>query len=129
MLSHHDAKKHRQWLNICIKQLTLLGYSDVELIGSGAFGFVFAGVDDEDLPWVFKFSRITLAQSVRDRLEDEAYMLSQVNIRWCQNFMPLNALRHFNDGARSGRLRKYPSNKGALVQQKLWRWLLGYVMC
>ncbi|MCF2849566.1 serine/threonine protein kinase [Pseudoalteromonas sp. ACER1] len=79
LLSHHDAKKHRQWLNICIKQLTLLGYSDVELIGSGAFGFVFAGVDDEDLPWVFKFSRITLAQSVRDRLEDEAYMLSQVN--------------------------------------------------
>ncbi len=78
LLSHHDAKKHRQWLNICIKQLTLLGYSDVELIGSGAFGFVFAGVDDEDLPWVFKFSRITLAQSVRDRLEDEAYMLSQV---------------------------------------------------
>ena len=50
LLSHHDAKKHRQWLNICIKQLTLLGYSDVELIGSGAFGFVFAGVDDEDLP-------------------------------------------------------------------------------
>ncbi|MEC8206586.1 MAG: serine/threonine protein kinase, partial [Pseudomonadota bacterium] len=78
LLSHHDAKKHRQWLNICIKQLTLLGYSDVELIGSGAFGFVFAGVDDENLPWVFKFSRITLAQSVRDRLEDEAYMLSQV---------------------------------------------------
>nr|AHX39681.1 putative Serine/threonine protein kinase [Pseudoalteromonas luteoviolacea] len=79
MLSHHDAKKHRQWLNICKKQLSLLGYQDVELIGSGAFGFVFAGVEDSGAQWVFKFSRITLAQSVRDRLEDEAYMLSQIN--------------------------------------------------
>nr|WP_211183561.1 serine/threonine protein kinase [Pseudoalteromonas arctica] len=79
MLSHHDAKKHRQWLNICIKQLTNLGYSQVEMIGSGAFGFVFAGLDERKRPWVFKFSRITLAQSVRDRLEDEAYMLSQVD--------------------------------------------------
>ncbi|WP_409425397.1 protein kinase domain-containing protein [Pseudoalteromonas sp. RW-H-Ap-1] len=79
LLSHRDAKKHRQWLNICMKQLTLLGYKNVEMIGSGAFGFVFAGDDDNGLPWVFKFSRITLAQSVRDRLEDEAYMLSQIN--------------------------------------------------
>ncbi|AOT08493.1 protein kinase domain-containing protein [Pseudoalteromonas luteoviolacea] len=79
LLSHHDAKKHRQWLNICKKQLSLLGYQDVELIGSGAFGFVFAGVEDSGAQWVFKFSRITLAQSVRDRLEDEAYMLSQIN--------------------------------------------------
>jgi non-specific serine/threonine protein kinase len=78
LLSHRDAKKHRQWLNICIKQLTLLGYKKVEMIGSGAFGFVFAGDDEHGLPWVFKFSRITLAQSVRDRLEDEAYMLSQI---------------------------------------------------
>ena len=79
LLSHRDAKKHRQWLNICIKQLTLLGYKNVEMIGSGAFGFVFAGDDEHGLPWVFKFSRITLAQSVRDRLEDEAYMLSQID--------------------------------------------------
>ena len=77
LLSHRDAKKHKQWLNICIKQLTMLGYRDVELIGSGAYGFVFAGVDDKAQQWVFKFSRITLAQSVRDRLEDEAYMLSR----------------------------------------------------
>ncbi|MBS3796722.1 protein kinase [Pseudoalteromonas sp. BDTF-M6] len=79
LLSHRDAKKHKQWLNICIKQLTMLGYQDVELIGSGAYGFVFAGVDDKAQQWVFKFSRITLAQSVRDRLEDEAYMLSRFN--------------------------------------------------
>ena len=55
----------------------MLGYKNVELIGSGAFGFVFAGIDDRQQHWVFKFSRITLAQSVRDRLEDEAYMLSR----------------------------------------------------
>ncbi|WP_105189744.1 protein kinase domain-containing protein [Pseudoalteromonas sp. T1lg48] len=79
LLSHRDAKKHKQWLNICIKQLTMLGYQEVELIGSGAYGFVFAGVDDKAQQWVFKFSRITLAQSVRDRLEDEAYMLSRFN--------------------------------------------------
>ncbi|WP_419148944.1 protein kinase domain-containing protein [Pseudoalteromonas 'SMAR'] len=79
LLSHHDAKKHRQWLNICKKQLSLLGYRDVEVIGSGAFGFVFSGTSETGAHWVFKFSRITLAQSVRDRLEDEAYMLSQIN--------------------------------------------------
>lgn len=79
LLSHQDAKKHRQWLNICEKQLAKLGYSNVELIGSGAFGFVFGGVSEENEAWVFKFSRITLSQSIRDRLEDEGYMLSQIN--------------------------------------------------
>ncbi|NOU49443.1 phosphotransferase [Pseudoalteromonas sp. JBTF-M23] len=78
LLSHHDAKKHRQWLNICKKQLSMLGYTDVEIIGSGAFGFVFAGVSPDAQQWVFKFSRITLSQAIRDRLEDEAYMLSQI---------------------------------------------------
>ena len=46
LLSHTDAKKHKQWLKICIKQLELLGYKDVEEIGSGAFGFVFSGTGD-----------------------------------------------------------------------------------
>lgn len=78
LLSHTDAKKHKQWLKICAKQLELLGYSNVSVIGSGAFGFVFRGEDDSGKICVFKFSRITLAQNVRDRLEEEAYMLSQV---------------------------------------------------
>ncbi|KJY89205.1 serine/threonine protein kinase [Pseudoalteromonas piscicida] len=86
LLSHHDAKKHRQWLNICKKQLSLLGYKHVEVIGSGAFGFVFAGTSDMGKDWVFKFSRITLAQSVRDRLEDEGYMLSQIDNPMVPNF-------------------------------------------
>lgn len=78
LLSHIDAKKHKQWLKICEKQLEKLGYHHVKVIGSGAFGFVFVGTNTQGKECVFKFSRITLAQSVRDRLEDEGYMLSQV---------------------------------------------------
>lgn len=88
LLSHHDAKKHRQWLNICKKQLSQLGYKHVEVIGSGAFGFVFAGTSDMGKDWVFKFSRITLAQSVRDRLEDEAICCRKLTTLWCQTSMP-----------------------------------------
>lgn len=90
LLSHKDAKKHRQWLNICQKQLTMLGYHDVEVIGSGAFGFVFAGIDEQGKEWVFKFSRITLAQSVRDRLEDEAICCRRLKIPWSPSFTLLN---------------------------------------
>ncbi len=79
LLSHTDAKKHKQWLKICTKQLELLGYRDVSVIGSGAFGFVFVGTDNTQHKSVFKFSRITLPQKIRDRLEDEGFMLSQVN--------------------------------------------------
>ena len=92
-MSHHDAKKHRQWLNICKKQLTVLGYESVELIGSGAFGFVFGGVSTDSQQWVFKFSRITLAQSVRDRLEDEAYMLSQIDNTMVPKFLAFERVK------------------------------------
>ncbi|TMP41891.1 serine/threonine protein kinase [Pseudoalteromonas citrea] len=93
LLSHHDAKKHRQWLNICKKQLSVLGYQNVELIGSGAFGFVFGGVSADEQQWVFKFSRITLAQSVRDRLEDEAYMLSQIDNTMVPKFLAFERVK------------------------------------
>jgi non-specific serine/threonine protein kinase len=79
LLSHHDAKKHKQWLNICKKQLEQLGYQGVEVIGHGAFGFVFVGSDLNNQRFVFKFSRITLSQKIRDRLEDEGYMLAQIS--------------------------------------------------
>ncbi|WP_018981736.1 protein kinase domain-containing protein [Salinimonas chungwhensis] len=79
LLSHADAKKLKDWVNLCIKQLAQLGYSDIGLIGKGAFGFVFAGISGDGERHVFKFSRITLPQHVRDRLEDEAFMLSQVD--------------------------------------------------
>ncbi|MDN3638653.1 phosphotransferase [Simiduia curdlanivorans] len=80
LLSQRDAKKLKSWLSLCEAQLRRLGYTGVTMIGKGAYGFVFAGRDSSNRDFVFKFSRITLPQHVQDRLEDEGYMLSQVNI-------------------------------------------------
>jgi len=59
-----------------------MGYADISMIGKGAYGFVFAGrlplEGARDLDHVFKFTRITLPQHLHDRLEDEAYILEQV---------------------------------------------------
>lgn len=79
LLSHADAKKLKDWVALCTDQLAQLGYHDIGLIGKGAFGFVFSGTSPTGQRYVFKFSRITLPQHVQDRLEDEAYMLSQVH--------------------------------------------------
>ncbi len=78
LLSHHDAKKLKDWVRLCQQQLQQLGYSQIELIGKGAFGFVFGGVSAAGRQLVFKFSRITLPMHVQDRLEEEAFMLGQV---------------------------------------------------
>ncbi|REL27297.1 serine/threonine protein kinase [Thalassotalea euphylliae] len=83
LLSHKDATKLKTWVELCQQQLELLGYSDIQLIGKGAYGFVFAGKDkvshsvDEDC--VFKFSRLTLPQHVQDRFEEEAHMQRQID--------------------------------------------------
>ena len=77
LLSHRDAAKLKGWLTLCQSQLASLGFSDIELIGNGAYGFVFAGKDAEHQQYVFKFARITLPQQIQDRLEDEGFMLSQ----------------------------------------------------
>jgi non-specific serine/threonine protein kinase len=45
LLSHKDAKKLKNWFGLCISQLNKLGYTDIEMIGKGAFGFAFAGTD------------------------------------------------------------------------------------
>ncbi|PPI79576.1 protein kinase family protein [Marinobacter flavimaris] len=82
LLSHDDAKKLKDWVALCAAQLRQLGYLDIELIGKGAYGFVFSG----RLPGtaaggpehVFKFTRINLPRHLQDRLEDEAYILEQV---------------------------------------------------
>ncbi|GAC14825.1 protein kinase domain-containing protein [Aliiglaciecola lipolytica] len=79
LLSHKDAQKLKDWINLCKEQLELLGYSNIELIGKGAFGFAFAGIDPQHKHLVFKFSRVNLPQHVQDQLEDEAFMLSQVD--------------------------------------------------
>lgn len=79
LLSHKDAQKLKDWFKLCKHQLELLGYEKIELIGKGAFGFAFAGVAPDGQELVFKFSRINLPQHVQDRLEEEAYMLSNVD--------------------------------------------------
>jgi non-specific serine/threonine protein kinase len=78
LLSANDARKHKAWIRLCKQQLSKLGYQHIEFIGKGAYGFVFAGINEFGQSHVFKFSRVNLPQSVQDRLEEEAYMLSQV---------------------------------------------------
>ncbi len=79
LLSHRDAQKLKDWIALCESQLRQLGYQDIDVIGKGAYGFVFSGISSNSKEYVFKFSRITLAQHIQDRLEEESYMLSQVD--------------------------------------------------
>ncbi|SDN12706.1 protein kinase domain-containing protein [Vreelandella arcis] len=78
LLSHHDARKLKDWVALCQAQLAQLGYQGIELIGKGAYGFVFAGSTAYQ-DYVFKFSRITLPVHLQERLEEEAFMLDQVS--------------------------------------------------
>ncbi|MGB8711838.1 MAG: protein kinase [Onishia taeanensis] len=81
LLSHDDAKKLKDWVALCQTQLEQLGYRDITLIGKGAYGFVFAGRARHppgEVEHVFKFTRVTLPQKLQDRLEEEAFMLEQV---------------------------------------------------
>ncbi|MGM0703794.1 MAG: protein kinase domain-containing protein [Pseudomonadota bacterium] len=79
LLSHDDARKLKEWVALCQAQLEQLGYRDIELIGKGAYGFVFAGVTAHGEEYVFKFTRVNLPQHLQDRLEEEAFMLEQVD--------------------------------------------------
>ncbi|MBE0403130.1 protein kinase domain-containing protein [Halomonas citrativorans] len=82
LLSHNDAQKLKDWVALCQAQLSQLGYQGIELIGKGAYGFVFSGSvpnGDTLAHYVFKFSRITLPTHLQERLEEEAFMLDQVS--------------------------------------------------
>ncbi|MDP5143506.1 serine/threonine protein kinase [Rheinheimera baltica] len=79
LLNANDAKKLKDWVALCISELEKLGYKDISLIGKGAYGFAFAGLDNSAQACVFKFSRINLPQHIQERLAEEAYMLSQVH--------------------------------------------------
>ncbi|MDP2559613.1 phosphotransferase [Psychrobium sp. 1_MG-2023] len=79
LLNHHDATKLRNWLNLCQDQLSQLGYHRIAYVGKGAYGFAFAATTPIGEQHVFKFSRITLPEHVQDRLEEEGFMLEQVN--------------------------------------------------
>jgi len=78
LLSHRDAQKLKDWLNLCMVQLRKLGFRQIEMIGKGAYGFAFAGTSSDNEELVFKFSRANLPQHVQERLEEEAYMLGCV---------------------------------------------------
>ena len=78
LLSHKDATKLKQWVELCQQQLKLLGFNDIQLIGKGAYGFVFGGIDNYGSSQVFKFSRINLPQHVQDRLAEEAEIQAQL---------------------------------------------------
>ena len=98
LLSHKDAHKLKSWLELCESQLERLGYSNIELIGNGAYGFVFAGTsssgeDSKAQQYVFKFSRITLPQHIKDRLEEEGFMLSQVEHQGIPEFIAFQNVR------------------------------------
>lgn len=79
LLSHKDAAKLKQWIDLCKSQLNQLGYQRIELLGKGAYGFVFCGQNSQAEQQVFKFSRINLPQHVQDRLEDEADMQAMLD--------------------------------------------------
>jgi non-specific serine/threonine protein kinase len=78
LLSHQDATKLKRWVQLCQEQLTQLGYRDISLIGKGAYGFVFGGINKKDAEVVFKFSRLTLPQHVQDRLGEEAEIQAEL---------------------------------------------------
>ncbi|MFC3853283.1 phosphotransferase [Salinispirillum marinum] len=78
LMSHQDAQKIKDWVQLCINQLQQLGFAQIQFIGKGAYGFVFGGNADDGTEYVFKFSRINLPQHIQDRLEDEAWMQSQI---------------------------------------------------
>lgn len=84
LLSHKDATKLKQWVELCQQQLRQLGFEQVSLLGKGAYGFVFSAVkttaaSEVEHSVVFKFSRINLPQHVQDRLADEADIQGQLN--------------------------------------------------
>jgi non-specific serine/threonine protein kinase len=97
LLSHRDARKLKDWLRLCESQLKRLGYSNIELIGNGAYGFVFAGTSSASAAnspqYVFKFSRITLPQHIKDRLEEEGFMLSLVEHQGIPEFIAFQNMR------------------------------------
>jgi len=78
LLNHKDATKLKQWVELCQQQLNYLGFSDVALLGKGAYGFVFCAHNSVGDEVVFKFSRLNLPQHIQDRLSEEADIQRQL---------------------------------------------------
>jgi non-specific serine/threonine protein kinase len=94
LLSHDDARKLKEWVALCQAQLEQLGYRDIALIGKGAYGFVFAGITALGDEYVFKFTRVNLPQHLQDRLEEEAFMLEQVDHPRVPKLIAYQRVRH-----------------------------------
>jgi len=94
LLSHDDARKLKAWVALCQAQLEQLGYRQIELIGKGAYGFVFAGLTASGDEYVFKFTRVNLPQHLQDRLEEEAFMLAQVEHPRVPRLIAFQRVRH-----------------------------------
>ncbi|WP_444989017.1 protein kinase domain-containing protein [Halomonas mongoliensis] len=94
LLSHDDARKLKAWVALCQEQLEQLGYREITLIGKGAYGFVFAGLTALGDQYVFKFTRVTLPQHLQDRLEEEAFMLEQVDHPRVPKLIAYQRVRH-----------------------------------
>ncbi|WP_290784865.1 protein kinase [Halomonas sp.] len=94
LLSHDDARKLKEWVSLCQTQLEQLGYREIALIGKGAYGFVFAGITALGDEYVFKFTRITLPQHLQERLEEEAFMLEQVDHPHVPKLIAYQRVRH-----------------------------------
>lgn len=93
LLSADDAKKLRDWVELCKQQLVKMGFTQVDMIGKGAYGFVFVGTNSEQQERVFKFSRVTLPQTVREKMEEEAYMLSKLSHPNIPNFIAYETIK------------------------------------
>ncbi|MAM58950.1 MAG: serine/threonine protein kinase [Salinicola sp.] len=94
LLSQSQARQLREWIGRCRRQLAQVGYREVELVGKGAYGFVFAGIDGAGDSHVFKFTRQNLPQSFHERLEEEAFMLEQVDHPRVPKLIAYRTLRH-----------------------------------
>lgn len=94
LLSQSQARQLREWIERCRHQLAQVGYREVELVGKGAYGFVFAGIDGTGASHVFKFTRQNLPQAFHERLEEEAFMLEQVDHPRVPRLIAYRALRH-----------------------------------
>ncbi|MFT5162603.1 MAG: non-specific serine/threonine protein kinase [Alteromonadaceae bacterium] len=79
LLNQVNSEKLKRWISLCQRQLALLGYRNISLLGKGAYGFVFNGEDALSEHHVFKFSRINLPLKVQNRLADEADIQAELN--------------------------------------------------
>ncbi|PSJ44918.1 serine/threonine protein kinase [Zobellella endophytica] len=93
LLNANDARKLKDWIALCMRELEKLGYRRISLAGKGAYGFTFAGTGRHGEEVAFKFSRINLPLHIQERLADEAYMLSQVSHPLVPRFITYQVLK------------------------------------